>query len=409
MSPSLPAFALPFFLFLAFWALCYTPLAGLARALTTGLKSGAAWVARGRMGKWVSRHAGPVGPYAPMLLVLAVGGAAAVLAGYVFGELVEEIRVDTSAVYRANQAIHTWVGLERQPAMTVLLRTVTTMGGTISLVAIAAAMAAVLLVRKERASAIFVVVTAGVGALLNFGLKMIFARARPDLASALAVARGYSFPSGHAMDSFIVFGVLACIALRQRWPWKARSAVLALALTMVVLVGLSRVYLGVHWASDIAGAWAAGTVWLTSAVTAFEMLLRLRQRHSGGAPTGPAAVVPDKPVPAKSAMTAGVAVSKPTTSSIPASSGSATTRWRAGPSFRGTRAAPMRGSSASHTSGYCFISRGASALCRLHAVGPPRRREVRLGALLIRAVRPPGWFLSERSLTLLDPWRLRRR
>jgi undecaprenyl-diphosphatase len=303
MPPSFLAFALPFVLFLTFWALCYTPLAGLARAVTTGMKSGSAWVARSRVGKWAVRHSGPIGPYASILLVMAFGGISAIGAGYVFGELVEQFRLTTSVVYRADQAIHTWFGHERQPAMIAVLRTATTIGSMVGLAAIVAVVAAVLLVRKERASAIFVVVTAGVGALLNLGLKMIFARTRPDLASALAVARGYSFPSGHAMDSFITFGALVCIAFRQHWPWNAKSAVLAIALTMVVLVGLSRVYLGVHWASDIAGGWSAGTVWLTCAVMAFEMLLRLRERRRGGAPTGPAAIVPDKPVPAHSATT----------------------------------------------------------------------------------------------------------
>jgi membrane-associated phospholipid phosphatase len=82
------------------------------------------------------------------------------------------------------------------------------------------------------------------------------------------------------MSSFITFGALAYLALRQPWPWAARSAGLAAALTIVVLVGLSRVYLGVHWASDIAGGWSAGAVWLASAVMAFEMRLSFRQRRS---------------------------------------------------------------------------------------------------------------------------------
>jgi undecaprenyl-diphosphatase len=158
---------------------------------------------------------------------------------------------------------------------------------------IVAVVAATLLVRKERASAIFIVVTAGAGALLNLGLKAFFARMRPDLASALVVMRSYSFPSGHAMSSFITFGALAYLALRRPWPWAAKSAGLAIALTIVVLVGLSRVYLGVHWASDIAGGWSAGAVWLAAAVVAFEMLLRLRQRRRGAAPASTAADVPD--------------------------------------------------------------------------------------------------------------------
>jgi undecaprenyl-diphosphatase len=298
MPPSLLAFALPVVLFLILWALCYMPLAGLVSVAKAAAKRGSAWITRSRVGKWAIGHSGPIHSYAPILLVMALGGLAAIGAGYLFVELAEQVRLSTSAVYRTDQAIHTWFGHERQPAMTVLLSTATTIGGTAGLGAIVAVVVAMLLLLKERASAIFVVVTAVAGALLNLGLKMIFARARPDVASALAIARWYSFPSGHAMGSFITFGALAYIALRQPWPWVAKSAGLAIALTIVVLVGLSRVYLGVHWTSDIAGGWSAGTVWLASAVVAFEMLLRLRQRRRGAGPTGPAVDVPDKPSPA---------------------------------------------------------------------------------------------------------------
>jgi undecaprenyl-diphosphatase len=296
MPPSFLAFALPVVLFLGFWGLFYAPLGGLVRAVKTGVRSGSAWIARGRIGGWTIGHSGPVGSYIPILLVLALGVMAAIGAGYLFVELAEQVRRTTSVVYRADQAIHTWFGHERRPAMSVLLRMATGVGSMVGLTAIVAVAVAILLTRKERASAIFVVVTAGTGVLLNLGLKMIFARARPDLASALTGARWYSFPSGHAMGSFITFSALAYIALRQSWPWVVKSAALAVAMTMVVLVGLSRVYLGVHWASDIAGAWSAGTVWLLSAVVAFEMLLSLRQRRSAAAPTSPAVDVPDKPV-----------------------------------------------------------------------------------------------------------------
>lgn len=294
------AFALPLVLFLIFWALCYVPLRGRVGVVTAGAKSGSAWIARSRLGKWASGRSSRIGSYAPVLLVMALGGITAISAGYLFVELAEQVRLNTSVVYYADQVIHTWIGHERDPAMTVLFSTATAIGGTVGLVAIVAVAAAMLLLRKERASAVFVVVTAGAGALLNLGLKMIFARARPDLASALIVEGGYSFPSGHAMGSFITFGALAYIALRQPWPWQARSAALAIGMTITALVGLSRVYLGVHWASDIAGGWGAGTVWLAAAVVAFEMLL---QRRRGAAPTSPAADVPDKPLPARPAAT----------------------------------------------------------------------------------------------------------
>jgi undecaprenyl-diphosphatase len=276
LSPAVVAFSAPVVLFLALWALCYSPLARLISVVEVGAIRGSAWFLRSRLGQWAARHSGPIGPYAPLVLVLVLGGLAATGAGYLFVELAEEVRVTTSAVYRLDQATHAWFEHAREPTRTVLFGAATSLGGTVGLATLVAVVAALLLAWKERASAIFLVVTAAAGALLNQGLKMIYARARPDLALAIAEAHGYSFPSGHTMSSFIIFGALAHIVLRRPWPWAARSAGLAIALTMVVLVGLSRVYLGVHWVSDIAGGVSAGTVWLASAVTAFELLLRLR-------------------------------------------------------------------------------------------------------------------------------------
>jgi membrane-associated phospholipid phosphatase len=274
--PPSVAFAAPVVLFLALWALCYWPLASFNRVVEASAKHVSARLLGSRAGIWAARHAGPFGPYAPMVLLLALGGAAAIGAGYLFVELAEAARLTTSIVYRLDQAVQGWFGHMRHPAVTVLLRAATNIGGTAGLTTLVSVVAALLLARKARASAIFLLVTAGAGALLNLLLKLIFARARPDLASAIVEAQWYSFPSGHAMGSFITFGALAYLVLRQPWPWVARSAGLAVAMTVVILVGLSRVYLGVHWASDIAGGWSAGTVWLISAVAAFEMLLRLR-------------------------------------------------------------------------------------------------------------------------------------
>jgi undecaprenyl-diphosphatase len=130
---------------------------------------------------------------------------------------------------------------------------------------------------------------------LNLGLKAIFERVRPPAATAIAAAQGYSFPSGHAMGSLIVLGSIGYVALRLPLRWKVKSAVLAALATAVVLVGLSRVYLGVHWLSDIAGGWSAGAVWLATASVAFETLLRIRQLRRGAPPPGPGSDVPGEP------------------------------------------------------------------------------------------------------------------
>jgi membrane-associated phospholipid phosphatase len=301
MTWSSPLFALllPVVLFLTIWLLCWLPFEHVVKGGKVETKRVSAWFARRRFVKWVLKHSGSPGKYGPVVLLMALGAGAAVVAGFLFVFLAEQIERATSIVSRSDQAIHTWFGLHHEPAMTTLFTTATNIGGPIGMVVIVALVAGTLFVRKERASAMFVLVTGAAGALLNVGLKAIYERMRPDIGSALVSAKWYSFPSGHAMDSFIILGTLAYIALRQPWRWIGKSACVAAAATGVLVISVSRVYLGVHWASDIVGGWSAATAWLFFAVLAFEMQLRQRQARRGAKRTHIAAEVPDKPARAR--------------------------------------------------------------------------------------------------------------
>ncbi len=94
-------------------------------------------------------------------------------------------------------------------------------------------------------------------ALLNLGAKQLFARERPSLWESIAPESSFSFPSGHAMGSMTLACVLVLLTWHTRWRW----LVLAASSVFVVLVGLSRVYLGVHYPSDILAGWAAALTW----------------------------------------------------------------------------------------------------------------------------------------------------
>ncbi len=91
---------------------------------------------------------------------------------------------------------------------------------------------------------------AGCG-LLNTALKALFARPRPTFADPLAVAAGWSFPSGHSMGTFVAFGMLSYLGLLLLRTLRARLALVALALGWTVAMGFSRMYLGVHYLSDV--------------------------------------------------------------------------------------------------------------------------------------------------------------
>jgi undecaprenyl-diphosphatase len=95
---------------------------------------------------------------------------------------------------------------------------------------------------------------------LNLGAKAYFARTRPDLWLSLAPETTYSFPSGHAMGSATLAVALALLAWHSSWRWPVAAA----GGLFVLLVGLSRVYLGVHYPSDILAGWAAATAWVVA-------------------------------------------------------------------------------------------------------------------------------------------------
>jgi undecaprenyl-diphosphatase len=134
----------------------------------------------------------------------------------------------------------------------------------------------ILWMRGRRWLPLFLTVVTLGGWALNYGLKAIFARARPDLSLALRATSGYSFPSGHAMMSAVAFGALAYVVMRTSNRRAARSAALAFATCAVIAISLSRVYLGVHWISDIAAGVAAGIIWLASAIAVYEVSRRFR-------------------------------------------------------------------------------------------------------------------------------------
>ena len=108
-------------------------------------------------------------------------------------------------------------------------------------------------------------------ALLNLAAKPIFARERPALWESIAPEHNYSFPSGHAMGSM----TLACVLVLLAWRTRARWPVLGVATVFVVLVGMSRVYLGVHYPSDILAGWAAAIAW----TMAVHVLVFQRGKH----------------------------------------------------------------------------------------------------------------------------------
>jgi undecaprenyl-diphosphatase len=116
--------------------------------------------------------------------------------------------------------------------------------------------------RRWRAASFLLVAILG-GELLSQGLKFWIDRPRPDVVPPLVKALGKSFPSGHAMLSMVTYLTLAVLASRLVSGRRAKACLLGSAVALTLLVGSTRVYLGVHYPTDVLGGWIAGLVWAT--------------------------------------------------------------------------------------------------------------------------------------------------
>ena len=144
------------------------------------------------------------------------------------------------------------------PSLDTTMLFFTRVGAPLPMIAFVALALLALLLRGRRGAALFFALAVGGAAGLNVVAKLVFQRARPTLWPSLVTETDYSFPSGHAMGSLVVVAALVFLTWRTRGRWPT----LALGAPFVAVVGLSRVYLGVHYPSDILAGWCASLAWV---------------------------------------------------------------------------------------------------------------------------------------------------
>jgi undecaprenyl-diphosphatase len=227
------------------------------------------------------------------LRLLAI--AAALLAGiWVFAEIADEVlegdshALDTAVLRALRDPVRD--GAPRGPWWLVeVARDVTALGGHAVLGMVVAAVVGFLLLQRKRHLAALVVAAGGGGMVVNDLLKQLFQRSRPDVVSHGVEVHSLSFPSGHAMVSAAVYLSLAVLVARVLQRRAARAYVLAVALAATILVGCSRVYLGVHYPTDVLAGWLAGALWALLCGAAALALQRRGAVEGPGAEPGAAA------------------------------------------------------------------------------------------------------------------------
>src|SRR5690606_1729845 len=158
-----------------------------------------------------------------------------------------------------------------------LVRDVTAFGGTGPLLFITLAAILYLVMLRKYRSSLFLLLAVGGGQLLSSVLKLGFDRARPDLVPHGMHVYTASFPSGHAMMAAVTWLTLGALLARSEARTRIKAFLILLAGTVTLLVGLSRVYLGVHWPTDVLGGWVAGSAW-AALCWSFALLLQRRGR-----------------------------------------------------------------------------------------------------------------------------------
>ena len=160
------------------------------------------------------------------------------------------------------------------PGGIALAEAVSRLGSPAVVGGLALVVCVLLLVRRERVLLFGWIAAIAGGGLLDQALKLTFRRPRPVWEAPIIIAQGWSFPSGHAMGSLVAYGMLAYLLMLHLRSPRARVAVLAGTVLLVLAIGFTRLYLGVHYFSDVVAGYAAATVWLAVCISGLEVLRR---------------------------------------------------------------------------------------------------------------------------------------
>jgi undecaprenyl-diphosphatase len=212
-------------------------------------------------------------------LELGIGLVLALAAGILFAWLGEEVAEGDTQAF--DESFRSLINHRATPGLTALMVFASVWGAPSRLAILAALATVAFLLRHWTRGAILVVVTLLGASLLDGGLKLLWGRQRPSaFFEHYPSPTSFSFPSGHALFATAFFGGLAALLYRRLGRTWLRVAVITAAVLIILLIGVSRIYLGVHYPSDVLGGFAAGTVWV-GAVALGDRIASHRRRRRG--------------------------------------------------------------------------------------------------------------------------------
>ncbi len=241
-------------------------------------------------GRWLARVglrlAGWTGSHLVLVITLALGLGVALFATWGTGEVYEAVVQRNDLSLLDQPALDLAVSL-RTPTLDTVVTAFTDVGGPVGMPVLATLAVAVMTWRWRTWTPLVLVALAAAGSLaMTIAGKDLTGRTRPPLALAVApFETSPSFPSGHALNSVVVTGVVVYLVLLHLHRKRTRTTVVTLGAVFALAMGLSRVFLGHHWLTDVVAGWLLGLGWLAVVVTAHRLHLTLRR---AGAPATPA-------------------------------------------------------------------------------------------------------------------------
>ena len=213
-------------------------------------------------------------------IVIVSGAAVAIAAAWAFAQVADEVR--EGATRRFDEAVLQWVGTHRirVPWLELAMAEVTALGTAVVVMAIVGIAALFLALTRHRYSALLLLVSSLGGIILNNVLKLGFSRPRPQIIPWSVHVMSSSFPSGHAMSAAIAYGTVAWLAARLAPTRLVRAVILVAAALIIVLISASRVYLGVHYPSDVLAGLLVGLAWAAFCMAVLEALVLYGRRRA---------------------------------------------------------------------------------------------------------------------------------
>jgi undecaprenyl-diphosphatase len=228
-----------------------------------------------------------VGERGALILILVVGGVIAVGLSFVASRIYDAV-TESEGVAGLDRPILDLMLTWRSPALDSAVTAYTNVAGPIGMPILAVAAILILSLWRRSFTPAILIVAAGIGSLLMTVVgKDLIGRDRPPLVDAVPpYDLTASFPSGHTLNAVVIAGVVAYLLLLRRMTTRGRVITIVVAALFAFTIGVSRVYLGHHWFTDVLAAWVLGAAWLALVIMAHRLYITVRAARAGvaGAP-----------------------------------------------------------------------------------------------------------------------------